>query len=86
MSDSDLRWVAKIRGLRSGACPVCGNDDLFWEKTPVHLEPLSDDRRSWWPEGSSTAEDAGGPLLECATCGLQLSPRFLEPPAEDEET
>ena len=81
MANGDLRWVAKIQGLQSGACPLCGNDDLFWEETPVRLETLADDRRSWWPEGSSSAEEAGQSVIECANCGHQFSPTFLEPPS-----
>ena len=77
----DVR-IVKIRGLDSGACPVCGNDDLFWEKTAVHAETLADDGQSWWPQGSSMLEDSETTLQECAQCGHQFLPIFLDPPQE----
>lgn len=69
--------IGKITGLVYGACPVCGNDDLFWERTPVHHELLADDRRSWWPDESSSWEPIGDALLECGKCGLQFKTEVL---------
>ncbi len=77
--------LASITGM-CGSCPVC-ESDLFWVKTPVHVEPLSDDRRSasLWPPGSSCWEPAGEMLLECAGCGLQFRPEILGTAGPGEE-
>ena len=67
----------KLDGM-TGSCPIC-DSDLFWEKTPVRVDALADDRRSadLWPPGSSSWEPVGRVLLECAGCGSQFTPEVL---------
>lgn len=69
--------IGKISGLAYGACPVCGNDEIFWERTPVEVHMLDDDRRSWWPDDSSSWEPTGETVLECGKCGLQFEAEVL---------
>ena len=70
--------IGTISGLESGACPVCGNEQIFWERTPVEVDVLADDRRSWWPTGSFTWEPTGDTVLECGSCGLQFRSELLD--------
>jgi hypothetical protein len=79
--------LGKVIGLNvAGACSVCGNDESFWECTPVKLDPLADDRRSWRSAGSWSWEEASETVLKCMNCGLQSKPEILEPvPVEWED-
>ncbi len=70
--------IGKISGIEGCECPICGNSEISWERTTVRVDPLSDDRRSWWPPDSSGWKAIGDSVLECATCGLQFGAELLE--------
>lgn len=64
--------LGKIVGSNgAGECPVSGNDEDSWERTPVNLQPLAHDRRSWSPPPSSSWEEAGATVSECMKRSLQ---------------
>lgn len=69
--------IGRISGLAAGACPVCGNDDLFWERTPIHIEPLDAEVSAGWRPDSSGWGTAGETVLECAGCGLQFEREYV---------
>lgn len=77
--------VGRVTGRVARGCPVCGNDDLFWERTPIHVEPLDDAMRTSWGQDSSGWGTPGETVLECARCGLQLDREYLGTLWPDEE-
>lgn len=79
-----IRWcpmsqlnIGRISGPVAGACPVCGNDDLFWERTPIDMEPLDASVREGWGQDSSGWGTPGETVLECAGCGLRFEREYL---------
>ena len=82
---SDLLKVAQVRRLKESACPACGNEDLFWDKTPVLARDMGHERRAWWPDHSYALDEVGESVLECASCGTQFRSTSVDPPPEDED-
>ena len=69
--------IGRISGLAAGACPICLNDDLLWERTPIHMALLDAETGAGWGQDSSGWGTPGETVLECAACGLQFEQRHL---------
>ena len=72
---SDLLKVAQVRRLKESACPACGNEDLFWDKTPVLARDMGHERRAWWPEHSYALDEVGSQSWSAPAAERNSDPR-----------
>lgn len=76
MLNGDMRVVTS-QSMRSGTCPICRNEEKFFEHRLVRLERLdapvqdADEMDAIWNPTRET-------FLECGECRTQFRPELLE--------